>query len=71
MNKYRISKKNSDICWVYKIQRKFLFLWIDTFEQPYNQCDYDSHVEKIKEFIEREKDFAERKKQGNSAIIIT
>lgn len=69
MKQYRISKKNSDIGWVYRIQRKFLFLWVDTLIQPFNQFDYSSHVETIKNLIQEKENFLKRKKEGNSVII--
>lgn len=68
---YRIIKRNNPICWIYAIQRKFWFLWFDTNEQPFYCTSLQDCQDKLKDILRREKEFAERKKSGNSVIIKT
>ena len=69
MTKYRITKKNSTFGWVYRIQHKFWFIWLNTEKQPFNEFDYPQHEFCLKEIINSKKEFLERKKAGNSVII--
>ena len=68
MTNYRILKKNSRIGWIYWIQKKYFNLfWLNIQEQP-QTYGIASAQEKLKEITEREKEFAERKKIGNSVV---
>lgn len=66
---YRITQKNSRYGWVYTIQRKIFGIWWNTLDQPFNGFDLERTQERLSEIIQRKKDFAERKKAGNSVII--
>ena len=66
---YRITKKNEYFGWTYKIQRKILGIWWNIADQAYNEFDLEMTQIKLDDIIRRKKEFAERKKAGNSVII--
>lgn len=66
---YRIVRTNSYFGWQYTIQRRFCFIWIDTFKQSYNKFDFSMAQVILNEIIQHKIDFAARKKAGNSVII--
>lgn len=68
---YRIIKKNSSICWVYTIQRKFWFMWINTYEQPFYCTSLEDTEDTLEDIISARIEFEKRKKAGNSVIIKT
>lgn len=69
MKQYRIIRKNGSRSWYHVIQRKFLFFWVDTLYQAIYPSSLQDCKDTLERIIKREKDFAERKKQGNSVII--
>ena len=69
MTQYRIIRKNSYFGWRYIVQRKiFGFLWLKFPYPVYNEFDLENAQNFIVDKKRNDKNFAERKKAGNSVV---
>ena len=69
MTQYRILKRNAHYNWAYTVQQKLWgIFWITPFIQPYNFMDLEYVENYVKKLVKEEKEFAERKKIGDSVV---
>jgi len=69
MKQYRIIRKNSYFGWRYVVQIELWnFLWLPYAFQGFNGFDLEGAQNFIVELKRNDKNFAERKKVGNSVV---
>ena len=71
MTQYRITRKNSRFGWSHKIQYKYFGLFwanISQWDQSYNEFDLKMTKWTLERIVKDKKEFAERKKIGNSVV---